>query len=161
MARLTFQFRDAKKEDFNTIALFPQNEQELFYMYPKGKYPIMADELADVAAGRILPTVITDDGEVVGYCNLYDVIAGEFCWIGNLIVSPESRGTGAADFLVQTIIRRAAEEYKVNHINLICHNTNIAALLFYYRLGFKPYDMKIMIDYKQQRIVGIKMQKEL
>lgn len=161
MVRLTFHFRDAKKEDFTTIALFPQNEQELFYMYPKGTYPINADELADVAAKRFLPTVITDRGEVVGYCNLYDVISGESCWIGNLIVSPESRGSGAAYYLVQTIIRRAAEEYRVKHIHLICHNTNTVALLFYYKLGFRPYDIKTMMDYRKQKIVGIKMRIEL
>lgn len=156
-----FQFRDVTGEDFKVIASFPQNQEELFYMYPKGIHPLTADQLADAASERYSATVITLSNNVVGYSNLYDVTEGNECWIGNLIVSPNSRGIGAGTFLVQTMIRRAAEEHKVKQVKLICHNINTSALLLYYKLGFRPYDMKTMEDYNHRQLAGIKMSIEV
>lgn len=150
-------YRDVTHEDFTTIAAFPQNQEELFYMFPKGIYPITADELEEVASSRFSPTVITYDGEVAGYCNLYDVNVGQDCWLGNVIVHPEFRRKGIGVFLIETMKNRALMEHKAKELKLICHNTNTRALLFYYKLGFRPFDMKVMEDYKNNTIAGIKM----
>ena len=152
-----YQYRDATFADFEQIASFPQSREELFYMYPKGIYPLTAEQLAETASGRLSVTVITDSDEIVGYSNLYDISDNGECWIGNVIVSPARRGTGVAAYLIQTMINRAAQEHNVTTVNIVCHNTNTRALFFYYRLGFIPYDLKAVEDPNHNKIAGIKM----
>ena len=150
-----FQYRDATDADFPVIASFPQDKDEAFYMYPKSTYPLTADQLRSVAADRSCLTVITDSDSVIGYGNLYEVNEGEDCWIGNVIVRPSSRGSGAAGYLIQTLINRASEEHRVRTVRLICHNTNTNALLFYSGLGFKPYDVRLQEG--PRKLAGIRM----
>jgi ribosomal protein S18 acetylase RimI-like enzyme len=152
-----FQYRDATLADFHRIASFPRSRDELFYMYPKGNYPLTAEQLAAAATERKSPTVVTDSDEVVGYSNLYDVNEGVDCWIGNVIVSPSSRGTGAAGFLIQAMINRAAEEHQAKAVNVVCHNTNTRGLLFYHKLGFAPFDLRVTESYDHSRMAGIAM----
>ncbi|MDR0263230.1 MAG: GNAT family N-acetyltransferase [Sphingobacterium sp.] len=156
-----FQSRAANHEDFLIIATMPQNQEELFYMFPRGIYPVLAEQLEEVASMRFSPTVITYMGEVAGYCSLYDVTEGQECWLGNVIVHPNYRRYGVGSFLINAMKQIAKTEYKAERLNLICHNTNTKALLFYYKQGFKPFDMKIMEDYKRNMISGIKMSIEL
>ena len=92
-----FQYRDATDADFPVIASFPQNEDEAFYMYPKSTYPFTAEQLRLAAADRSSLTVIIDSESVIGYGNLYEINVGEDCWIGNVIVPPSSRGSGAVE----------------------------------------------------------------
>ena len=152
-----YQYRDVTLEDFAKIAMFPSNPDELYYMFPQGIYPLSADQLREAAASRFCQTVITRDDEVIGYSNLYDVTNGETCYIGNVIINPHSRGTGAGSFLIQAMIQRAVEQYRVTRIHLICHNTNSAALLLYYKMGFKPEGLNPLIDHNGNKIAGIKM----
>ncbi|WP_195724399.1 hypothetical protein [Paenibacillus monticola] len=42
-----------------------------------------------------------------GYANLYNLEAGEQCWLGNVIVSPDYRGQDAALFLIRNMITAA------------------------------------------------------
>jgi len=150
-----FQYRNAADADFPVIASFPQNEDEAFYMYPKATYPLTAEQLRAAAAGRSCPTVVTDADSVIAYGNLYEVNDGEDCWIGNVIVRPSSRGSGAAGYLIQTLINRAAEEHGVKTVRLICHNTNTRALLFYAGLGFAPYEVRLQEGPRKE--AGIRM----
>ena len=150
-----FQYRDATDADFPVIASFPQNEDEAFYMYPKSIYPLTAEQLQAVAASRCCPTVVTDSDTPIGYGNLYEVNEGEDCWLGNVIVRPSSRGSGAAAYLIQTLINRAAEEYGVKTVRLVCHNTNTRALLFYTGLGFAPYEVRPQEG--PRKVAGIRM----
>ncbi len=155
-----FSHRPVTSDDFNVISEFPQDAKELFFMYPKGKYPITANQLEEVASNRINPTVITHDRLVVGYCNLYDVSAEE-CWLGNVIIAPSYRGRGVGKYLIETMKVYAKTELKVSFFRLICHNINTKALLFYTKLGFKPFGLKIINDHEGNDIVGIKMEIEI
>ncbi|QMV44704.1 GNAT family N-acetyltransferase [Cohnella cholangitidis] len=152
-----YHYRDATLADFQLIASFPQSKEELFYMYPKGTFPLTAEQLADAAYRRLSLTVAMDSDDIVGYSNLYNVAAGEDCWIGNVIIKPTSRGTGAASFLIQTMINRAAEEHQAKNVHLVCHNANSRALLFYHKLGFVPYEISPIEDSNQGKIAGIRM----
>lgn len=156
-----FSYRNAKKEDFDLIATFPQNRTEVFYMYPKGLYPLDSEQLYLTSQTRQLTTVIEYEEEVVGYCNVYDLVEGEHCWLGNVIISPRFRGKGAGKYLINLMIERAKKELSVKELRLVCHNTNTKALLLYYKMGFKPYDMKAINDYNNDEIVGIKMTKNV
>lgn len=152
-----FSYRSAELRDFSEIAKFPQNEEELFFMYPKGTYPITPQQLEIVARTRIMPTVVLHENEVVGYCNIYKVTE-ESSWLGNVIIKPSYRGSGVGKFLIETMKERAKAELKVKYLRLVCHNINTNALLFYTKLGFRPFAMDILIDNKGNEIVGINME---
>ncbi|MEK3724010.1 GNAT family N-acetyltransferase [Paenibacillus sp. FSL H8-0034] len=152
-----FQYRDVRHEDFKIIATFPQNQEDLFYMFPKGIYPITPEQLEEVALIRFSPTVILYQDQVVGYCNFYKADEGKDCWLGNVIVNPEYRKIGIGTYLIQIMKNKAINHYKAQELKLVCHNTNTMALLFYYKQGFKPFDMNLVEDYKGDQIIRIIM----
>jgi GNAT superfamily N-acetyltransferase len=156
-----FTFRDVYTEDFTIISTFPQSESELFYMFPKGKFPLEPEQLIDAATERLLPTVILMNHNVIGYSNFYDLSVERDCWLGNVIIDPRFRGHGAGAYLIQSMKERAKNELKVKELKLVCHNVNTTALLFYFKQGFKPFDMKIIQDHNNHSIAGIKMSLEL
>jgi ribosomal protein S18 acetylase RimI-like enzyme len=136
-----FAAREARREDFPTIAAFPRNEEEQYYMYPRGTFPLDPEQLAREAEDRVRPTVILDGGAVIGYANLYDVVPGSHGWLGNVIVHPDWRGRGAGRFLVETMAGIAKRDLGLRELRLVCHNTNTQAMRLYWRTGFKPYDV--------------------
>lgn len=152
-----YHVRKAIHEDFALIAAMPQNADELFYMFPRGNYPVSPNELEEVALTRRSPTVVTADGEVAAYCTLYDVEEGEHAWLGNVIVHPNHRRGGVGSFMLAAMKHIAHTEHRAAALHLVCHNTNTGAMLFYFKHGFKPYDMKTMMDFRGQTIVGIAM----
>jgi len=156
-----YTYRNVSREDFNLLSSFPQNKVESFYMFPRGTFPLDPMHLYEVSQTRVLPTVIESDGSLVGYSNLYDLVEGDHCWLGNVIVNPAYRGKGAGRYLIEVMIERARNELKLKELHLVCHNTNTKALLLYSKLGFNPYSTKIVNDYDQNDIVGIKMKMSL
>jgi len=149
--------RPASDTDYEVIASFPQNSQELFFMFPSGTFPITAGQLIEKAQDRHYPTVIEHEGEVVAYANLYDCEAGSHCWLGNVIVSPAFRSQGAGSYLLRTMMEKARDLLKAKRFLLVCHNINTPALLFYYKHGFVPFDLKTMANCNGDRIIGIKL----
>jgi ribosomal protein S18 acetylase RimI-like enzyme len=155
-----FSNRTAISQDFPEIAKFPQDARELFFMYPRGTYPITADQLEDIASTRIKPTVVLHNDKAVGYCNFYEV-SEESCWLGNLIISPSYRGKGVGKYLIEVMQDYARSELGLKNFRLVCHNINTNALLFYIKLGFKPFDFNIQNDNEGKQVVGIKMEIKL
>ncbi|TMV51944.1 GNAT family N-acetyltransferase [Paenibacillus mesophilus] len=154
--------RPVRHEDFAVICTFPQSEEELFFMFPSGTYPLAAAQLEEAASKRWCPTVVTDDnGELAGYANFYGYEEGKHCSLGNLIVAPQHRGKGAAVQLLQSMIEQARNELSVPRLLLVCHHTNPRALLFYNKLGFTPCGMNRMTNRSGEIIVGIQMEMKL
>lgn len=56
--------RAAQTSDYKTIAAFPQNADELFFMFPHATFPLTADQLEASAKERLKPTVVTCEGKV-------------------------------------------------------------------------------------------------
>lgn len=156
-----FACRPAILEDFSTICMFPQDAQELYYMYPAGKFPLTSEQMAEAVKSRWKPTVVLADGEVAGYANLYGLVEQTECYLGNVIVAPAFRGAGAAAELIGHMLEQARDELNVPFLKLVCHNTNVAALIFYRKLGFRPFDLRIMQGLDGETIVGILMQMNL
>jgi ribosomal protein S18 acetylase RimI-like enzyme len=156
-----FTYRSAVPNDYPAICTFPQDEQELFAMYPAGIYPLTPEQIAVAVKTRWNPTVVMDSGRVVGYANFYGLEEGVKCWLGNVIVDPAYRGKGAAVELIQAMIRQAKEDLKVRKLQLVCHNTNVTGLLFYKKLGFTPFSLHPMRNHLGETIVGISMEMEL
>lgn len=157
-------YRKLVHNDLDMICAFPADEQELFCVSPKFSYPLTPEQMLQVLEGRFNPTVILheDGGQPLAYANLYDKDEEQHtCWLGNVIVSPEHRGSGVASFLLESMIGQARYEHNIHTLKLFCHNTNTRALLFYCRHGFIPCGSKIFPGLNQDKIVGIEMFKRL
>ncbi|MGV2883970.1 GNAT family N-acetyltransferase [Paenibacillus taichungensis] len=87
-------------------------------------------------------------------------IKKEVCWLGNVIVSKDFSGKGAANYLLKTMIMKAKSIYKVKHLLLSCHSTNSRGLAFYHKHGFKPINKRIT-DLDEQKIITIQMKLEI
>src|SRR5690348_1832388 len=139
--------RPIETQDYPIICTFPQSVEELFFVYPQAIYPLSIDQLEATVKSRLNPTVvINEEGLPVGFANLYNIEEEVGCSLGNVIVSPDYRGKGAAAFLIQTMIQIAKNEMKVPRLRLTTHNTNLLGLLFYNKVGFKPFDLGVMKD---------------
>jgi N-acetylglutamate synthase-like GNAT family acetyltransferase len=153
-----YKCREAKRDDFLEVSKFPMDAEELFYMFPKAVYPLTAEQLEENARNRVKPTVVLDEEDrVAGYANLYGLVQGELCWLGNVVISPAYRGRGAAEHLIRHMMAVAAGELHLPALHLVCHNTNTRALMFYSKLGFKPYDIAKKPGPHGQPVAGILM----
>ncbi|WP_426446894.1 GNAT family N-acetyltransferase [Paenibacillus sp. S-38] len=158
---MVFTHRPVEAEDFEKIRLFPQSKREQFFMYPRWSYPVSAEEMREVARGRLLPTVLVDGEQVAAYCNLYHAEGEEGLWLGNVIVSPAHRGRGAASTLLGCMMEQAKRELGAERLSLMCHSVNTAALLLYHKLGFKPYDWSAKTGPDGEKLLLLKLTRSL
>lgn len=157
-----YSYRKATLADYSTICEFPKESLEVFFMSPKLEYPLTSEQLVQAAKDRINSTVILNEHEqVIGYANFYKQQENEFYWLGNVIVSPDYRGKGAAEFLIWTMMSAAKDTFKLRELHLVCHNVNTKGILFYSRLGFKPYDIVKRRDPQGTSIAGVLMKVDL
>jgi N-acetylglutamate synthase-like GNAT family acetyltransferase len=155
-----YTYRAVVSDDFEIISSFPQNEEELFYMFPKAAYPLTPSQVEEGVKNRLKPTVILHQQEVVAYANLYEH-EEDFCWLGNVIVSPHYRGKDVSKYLIDVMVGIAKEEIKVKKLKLVCHNTNTRGVLFYTKQGFKPFDITRIEKPSGEMIAGVRMEKTL
>lgn len=153
--------RPLAEEDLERICTFPQSAEELFYMSPRAKFPLTPEQILELRKGRYDPTVIVEEstGRVAAYANIYDA-GEEVCWLGNVIVSPDYRGKGAAEALIRAMLRLAKENHGAKRLLLSCHNTNSRGLAFYHKHGFRPFDIRISTLDDGRRMITIQMDKE-
>ncbi len=149
--------RPVQAADIPIICQFPQSAEELFFIFPKGTYPLTPEQLQGVIDQRYDSTVVLWEGKPVGFANIYICKPGEECHIGNVIVDPQLRGKGIGQYLVNTMIEIAFQKYHVKEVHLSCFTHNFVGLLFYTRLGFKPFAIEERRDYLGQRAASIKL----
>ena len=136
-----FSHRSLKPEDAKGICSFVRSAEELFFCFPKASYPLAPNVLLAEAGRRHAATVAVEAGRVVGYVNFIDVQERRFCTIGNLVVDPARRRSGVGRYLVQAMVAKAVEDYRVRFVRVSCFSHNTSAFQLYHALGFKPIDM--------------------
>ncbi len=151
--------RTVKKEDFETICTFPQNAEELFFMFPKAEYPLTSDQLAAAVENRFDSTVILRGEEIVGFANFYEVKENQHCSVGNVIVNTKFRNQGIGEYLINTMERIGTEKYRVSEFHLSYFNTNTKGILLYSKLGYKPYEIERWLSKENESIALIKMKR--
>jgi RimJ/RimL family protein N-acetyltransferase len=139
---MTFTHRPLEEQDADMICTFAQSAEELFFAFPKADFPLTPHVLWETARQRFSPTVLLQDGSVVGYANFIKVKERGFCTIGNLMVHPGQRRKGAATRLVKVMVCKAFEQYCVRFVRVSCFSHNQAAYQLYHKLGFRPVDME-------------------
>ncbi|MFD1774704.1 GNAT family N-acetyltransferase [Paenibacillus rhizophilus] len=157
-----YKCRPIISDDFPTICSFPLDNGEVFFISPKLQPPLTVEKFKEVTKERLMPTVLVfGDEKVCGYCNFYNLEEGNKVWLGSVIVSPEFRGKGSAEFLIQNMMTIAKKELNVKELHLVCHNINTRGLMFYTKMGFKPYDVVKRANLQGQIIGGILMKVKL
>ena len=138
----TYKHREIASEDIAIICNFPRDENELFFMYPKAIFPLTIDQLKSSIDSRFDSTVILYEETITGFANFYEVIENQYCSIGNVIVNPIFRAKGVGTYLINIMEKKAISKYKVKEIHISCFNQNTGGLLFYSKLGYKPYHIE-------------------
>lgn len=156
---MDIKIRNVEENDLKEICNFPQNEQELYFMFPKADYPLTVDQLDDAIKARFDATVILLDNQIAGFANFYEVEENHHCSIGNVIINPHFRNHGVATSLVTAMENIGKEKYHISEIHLSCFDTNTKGLLLYTKLGYKPYEIEKWISKTNQISALIKLKK--
>lgn len=150
-------YRAFTSSDLEAICKLPQNEDELFFMFPKAEYPLTINQLELAISNRSDSTVVLLGKEIVGFANFYEVVEDQYCSIGNFIINSNYRNQGIGTFLIETMERIAIEKYNVSELRLSCFNSNTKGILLYTKLGYIPYEIEKRIDKAENQIALIKM----
>ncbi len=126
-------------------------------MFRDPTFPLAPTALEASIRERQDSTVVMVDGIVAGFANFYGRTSGESCSIGNVIVDPVQRGKGVAKFLIETMVNIAIDKYGARSTKLVCFNHNIAGLLLYTKLGFKPFEIEERATPDGKRVAAIRM----
>lgn len=131
--------RPVQTADLRHICRFATSAEELFFAYPKARYPLDEAQLAAAIAQRAHATVVELDGAAVAFANFYRWEHGGSCAIGNVLVDPAQRGRGVGRFLIEQMCQLAWQHYAASEVSVSCFNHNTGGLLFYPRLGFQVH----------------------
>lgn len=156
-----FTYRPIKEEEINLICELPKSEKELYYMFPKASYPLTYNQLKEAIDLRFDSTVIELNGKLAGFANFYEAVPNDHCSLGNVVVNPDFRGCGVAQFLVESMESIAKQKYNAKELHISCFNTNTPGILLYTKLGYAPSEIEQRIDYNGKKIAFIKFKKYL
>ena len=154
---MSLTHRPVAENDIQLICSFPQSEDELFFLFPKATFPLAPSQLQDAIAQRSDSTVVELGGEVVAFANFYRWETGGCCSIGNVVVSPAGRGRGVGRYLIEQMIHLAFSKHQATEVTVSCFNQNVAGLLLYPQLGFRPYAIEERKNKKGIRVALIHM----
>jgi len=154
---MSLSHRPVAEKDIQPICGFPQNEDELFFLFPKAEFPLTPSQLQDAIAQRSDSTVVELDGKVVAFANFYRRETGGIYSIGNVIVSPATRGRGVGRYLLEQMTNLAFSKNLATEVTVSCFNQNVAGLLLYSKLGFQPYAIEERKSWKGNLVALIHM----
>ncbi|WP_070971231.1 GNAT family N-acetyltransferase [Vibrio sonorensis] len=153
------EFTAVQENHFGQIAKLITTPDELYSVCPNGRFPWDVEQIAEIAQQRSNLTVVKDNDKVVAFGNLYNVVANESAFVGNIIVSDEYKGKGIGKRLLEFMINECREGHNaVPHLSVFNYNTR--AMLLYTKLGFKPYDVEQRANHKGEPVVLIHMRME-
>ena len=142
MAVEKVKFREATEEDFNGICNLIKSEEELFLVYPSGKYPFTVDQVSHLFQVRKELTVAVDNGEIIGFANLYNYEPEKSAFIGNVVINESHRGHGLGKKIVSHMLKMAFDKHSLPEVKISVFSDNIPALLLYSDFGFTPYEIE-------------------
>ena len=136
-------FRPVEVDDLKVICAFPENKIELFSSFPYAQYPLSVEQLTQVIKQRMASSVLDIAGQAVGFSNLYDHEDGDYCFIGNVFISPAWRKHGLGETLVRSMMIMAFDKYGFQNVKASCFEFNEKAMRLYKRIGFVEYDSEV------------------
>jgi len=155
------QTRATLFDDLPVICGFAKDADELYYAFPKAKYPLTADQILPSFEGRQGNTTVVFESRVVAFANYISVAQNESVTIGNVLVDPAFRGKGIGRFLIEHMEQTAIRNYKARFCRIPCFNRNTSGLLFYHALGYRPIDGEPRIDYQNIPVYLVHLVKDI
>lgn len=137
------EFRPAAVADYPAIGALIPDEDELFRVYPRGRFPLTVAQVEGLAQVRHDLTVAVDARRVVGFANLYDRVPGASAFVGNVVIARDRRGQGLGQRLVNHMPDLVFERHAIPEVRIAVFSTNTPALRLYAGFGFKPYDVEL------------------
>jgi RimJ/RimL family protein N-acetyltransferase len=147
-----FLHRPLEEKDIAVVCDMPQSVDELFYMFPKAVFPLTPEQLNDAIEQRSDNTVIELDGEVVGFANFSRYDFRGRCSMGNVIIAPNARSKGVGRYMIGCMMELAFTKHEAKELTASCFNHNVPGLLFYPKLGFKPFAIEERLDKRGARV---------
>ncbi len=138
-----FTIRPADLKDCEGICGLITSAEELFLVYPSGKFPFTVEQVQELFKVRQDLTVAVCEERIVAFANLYGHEAGKHAFIGNVVVDAAFRGRGLGREMVSHILGKAFEKYALPEVRISVFNDNTPALLLYASMGFSPYDVEV------------------
>lgn len=146
----------ATEQHYPDIGHLVTSPEELYLVYPNGKFPWDVEQLKTIAAKRHELTIGVVDNSVVAFANLYDLLPQQSAYIGNVIVASAYRGHGLGKALISHMIYVCQDKYQaIPHISVF--NDNTRALLLYTELGFKPFAVESRFNLNHDKVALIHM----
>lgn len=139
--------RPAGKHDLPLVCSFPTSAEELFYLFPRASFPLTPEQLMAAVEERRDSTIVVSDEQPVAFANFYRWERGGACVLGNVIVAPHMRGRGVGRYLIDAMLDLAFVSHEADDVLVSCFNRNTGGLLFYSRLGFRPFLIEPRVDY--------------
>ncbi|WNW11053.1 GNAT family N-acetyltransferase [Pseudomonas sp. DTU_2021_1001937_2_SI_NGA_ILE_001] len=153
-------YRPLEEKDFAAVCALPRTPDELFHMFPRASYPFTPAQLAESLEQRSDPTVIEMQGEVVGYANFVRCDFRGRCTLGNVIISADSRSKGVGRYLIGCMAEIAFDKHEARELTASCFNHNVTGLLFYSRIGLRPFAIEERRDKQGQAVALIHLRLE-
>lgn len=150
-----FHHRPLEEKDIPVVCELPQNADELFYMFPRAVYPLTPPQLKEAMESRSDSTVIEMNGEVVGFANFSRFDFRGRCSLGNVIIAPKARSKGVGRYMIGCMMGIAFDKHEATELTASCYNHNVPGLLFYPRMGFRPYAIEERRDRRGERVALI------
>jgi ribosomal protein S18 acetylase RimI-like enzyme len=135
--------RAAEDDDLPALCRLVQSAQELYYFYPRARFPLTPEQARQIVRQSHDPTVVTMDGRLAGFANFTRIAPNSRCTLGNVIVEASLRGRGVGRYLLDVMMSKARERYQAPEIETDCPSDNVAGLLLYTKLGFSPTAIEV------------------
>jgi ribosomal protein S18 acetylase RimI-like enzyme len=135
--------RAAEEGDLPALCRLVQSPQELYYFYPRARFPLTPEQARQIVSRSQDPTVVIMDGELAGFANFTSVVPGGRCALGNVVVAANLRGRGVGRYLIDVMVRLAHERHRAAEISTHCVSDNVAGLLLYTKVGFTPRAIEV------------------
>lgn len=151
--------REVTEGDIPVICRLPETQEKLFDCFPRAAFPLSDTEVRNGIEKRSDSTVVEVAGRVVAFANFYQWEEG-ICSIGNVVVASDARGSGVGSYLIKHMVALGFEKHRAQAVSVSCFNRNVAGLLFYPKLGFRPYDVEQRVDYNGDRVALVHLKVE-
>lgn len=140
------EIRAAVPADLETITGLLTSPQELFLVYPRGRFPFTLPQALKLYQERFEFTVICDGDTIAGFANLYDRKQNDSAFIGNVFIAPAYRRQGMGKLLLTYMIKAAFEKYHLAEVRLSVFADNSPAIALYHAFGFHEYAREHRMD---------------
>ena len=121
-----------------------RDKEEHYFVFPSATFPMTVAQIQERVISKKAFIMIEEDGELIGFANLYDDEERKRIFIGNLAISQAYRGQGNGEKLVHYMINLAREKYQVSEVGISVVSTNHKVRDWYIKLGFKPFSIEVL-----------------